>query len=106
MTCAKWIFFAVAAGLAGYDSLAAQTASVASPFKVVRLDPALDAIISIDAKLDILGEHFGLTEGGPVCNLAFGDADNKSLFITACTHLFRVRLKAAGIRPGLQEQIP
>ena len=33
------------------------------PFKVVRLDPALDAIISTDAKIEILGEHFGLTEG-------------------------------------------
>jgi hypothetical protein len=27
--------------------------------------------------------------------LAFGDADNKGLYITACTHLFKVRLKAA-----------
>ena len=33
------------------------------PFKVVRLDPALDAIISTDAKIEILGEHFGLIEG-------------------------------------------
>ncbi len=33
------------------------------PFKVVRLDPALDDIISPDAKLETLGEHFGLTEG-------------------------------------------
>ncbi len=33
------------------------------PFKIVRLDPALDAIVSTDAKLEILGEHFGLTEG-------------------------------------------
>jgi len=33
------------------------------PFKVVKLDPALDAIISTDAKIEILGEHFGLTWG-------------------------------------------
>ena len=33
------------------------------PFQVVKLDPALDAIISPDAKIEILGEHFGLTEG-------------------------------------------
>jgi hypothetical protein len=33
------------------------------PFKIVRLDPALDAIISTDAKIETLGEHFGLTEG-------------------------------------------
>ena len=37
--------------------------TVPRPFKVVRLDPALDAIISADAKIEILGEHFGLTEG-------------------------------------------
>jgi len=33
------------------------------PFKVVKLDPALDAIVATDAKIEILGEHFGLTEG-------------------------------------------
>ena len=32
-------------------------------------------------------------------NVAFGDADGKGLYITACTHLFRVRLKASGLRP-------
>jgi gluconolactonase len=35
-------------------------APVPRPFKVVRLDPALDAIISTAAKIEILGEHFGL----------------------------------------------
>jgi sugar lactone lactonase YvrE len=33
-------------------------------------------------------------------NLAFGDADSKTLYITACTHLFRIRLKVPGVRPG------
>ncbi len=33
-------------------------------------------------------------------NLAFGDRDGKSLFITACDAVYRVRLKAAGILPG------
>ncbi len=33
-------------------------------------------------------------------NLAFGDADSKTLYITACTHLFRIRLRVAGVRPG------
>jgi len=33
-------------------------------------------------------------------NVAFGDADGKGLYITACTHLFRIRLKVAGILPG------
>ena len=33
-------------------------------------------------------------------NVAFGDADGKTLYITSCTHLFRVRLRASGLRPG------
>ena len=33
------------------------------PFKIIKLDPALDEIISPDAKLETLGEHFGLSEG-------------------------------------------
>jgi gluconolactonase len=33
-------------------------------------------------------------------NVAFGDADNRGLYITACTHLFKIRLKAPGIRPA------
>jgi gluconolactonase len=33
-------------------------------------------------------------------NVAFGDADDRGLYITACTHLFRIRMKVAGIRPG------
>jgi hypothetical protein len=37
------------------------------PFRVVRLDPALDDIISTDAKLETLGEHFGLIEGPVWC---------------------------------------
>ncbi|HEY7389629.1 MAG TPA: SMP-30/gluconolactonase/LRE family protein [Bryobacteraceae bacterium] len=35
-----------------------------------------------------------------VTNMAFGDADGKTLYITACTHLFRIRLKVAGMRPA------
>jgi gluconolactonase len=37
-------------------------------------------------------------------NVAFGDADGKTLYITACTHLFRIRLKVAGVRPGPAQQ--
>lgn len=33
-------------------------------------------------------------------NLAFGDADNRGLYITACTHVFKVRMKTPGVRPG------
>jgi len=33
-------------------------------------------------------------------NVAFGDADNRGLYITACTHLLRTQIKVPGIRPG------
>ena len=32
-------------------------------------------------------------------NLAFGDADGKTLYVTARTSLYRVRLHVAGVRP-------
>jgi gluconolactonase len=34
-------------------------------------------------------------------NVAFGDADDRGLYITACTHLFRLRMKTPGVRPGV-----
>jgi gluconolactonase len=33
-------------------------------------------------------------------NLAFGDNDNKTLFVTACMDVYRIQLKVAGVRPG------
>ena len=33
-------------------------------------------------------------------NMAFGDDDDQGLYITACTHLFKVRMKVVGVRPG------
>ncbi len=33
-------------------------------------------------------------------NVAFGDPDGRGLYITACEHLYRVRLEAPGILPG------
>jgi gluconolactonase len=36
-------------------------------------------------------------------NVAFGDADAQGLYITACNLLYRVRLKAPGVRPGGRE---
>ena len=33
-------------------------------------------------------------------NVAFGDADNRGLYITACTHVFRTRIKVPGVRPA------
>jgi gluconolactonase len=35
-------------------------------------------------------------------NVAFGDADGKSLYITACEALYRVRVNIPGVRPGPQ----
>ncbi len=43
--------------------LARAQPSAERPFKIIKLDPALDDIISPDAKLETLGDHFGLTEG-------------------------------------------
>lgn len=33
-------------------------------------------------------------------NVAFGDADRRSLFVTACTHVFRVRVNVPGVLSG------
>jgi gluconolactonase len=33
-------------------------------------------------------------------NLAFGDADFKTLYITAQTSVYRIRVQSAGIAPG------
>jgi gluconolactonase len=33
-------------------------------------------------------------------NVAFGDDDDRGLYITACTHLFKIRTRVAGVRPG------
>jgi len=49
--------------------------------------------------------HLPQPEGEPrarVCatNVAFGDADDRGMYITSCTHLFKIRLKTPGVRPG------
>jgi gluconolactonase len=33
-------------------------------------------------------------------NVAFGDLDGKSLYVTACDHVYRIRLKVAGVMAG------
>lgn len=40
--------------------------------------------------------------GNSASNVAFGDADGKTLYVTARTHLYRIRLKISGPRPGLR----
>jgi gluconolactonase len=32
-------------------------------------------------------------------NVAFGDVDNRSLYITACEHVYRIRLNVPGVHP-------
>jgi hypothetical protein len=53
--------FAVGSVFAGV--LAIAQAPVERPFRNMQLDPALNEIIAPDAKLETLGDHFGLTEG-------------------------------------------
>jgi sugar lactone lactonase YvrE len=33
-------------------------------------------------------------------NVAFGDADGKSLYVTACDDVYRIRMKVEGLMPG------
>ena len=33
-------------------------------------------------------------------NVAFGDLDAKGLYVTACDHVYRIRMKVAGVMPG------
>jgi gluconolactonase len=33
-------------------------------------------------------------------NVAFGDPDGKGLYVTACDHVYRIRMKVAGVMPG------
>lgn len=104
-----------------YDVLADDT--VANPVKF--LDAGIDGI-KVDQKGNVYstvrgneiwitspeGKRLGVLQlpeiaGEPrprivATNLAFGDHDSKTLYITACTHLFRIRMKIAGVRPGPQ----
>ncbi len=46
------------------------------------------------------GKHLGTIEVPErMANLAWGDADGKTLYITASTSVYRIRLKIAGVRP-------
>jgi hypothetical protein len=166
----------IAAPVAGAVPRAQTTGG--TPFRIEKLDPALDDILAPDATLETLGDRFALTEApvwvpdareGPdgghllfsdngrlfvehgsdgmgvdrkgnlyttsggtprriqvtspegkplgrlhlpppdgeprarVCatKVAFGDADDRGLYITSsCTHLFKIRMKTPGVRPG------
>src|SRR5688572_20287254 len=56
LTLAVFIGVTVAAVLSGQEPAGA-------PFRIERLDPALDAIVAPDAQLETLGDRFALTEG-------------------------------------------
>jgi gluconolactonase len=43
--------------------------------------------------------HLPEVPGVSAANVAFGDADSRTLYITARQHLYRIRLKVPGIRP-------
>ena len=62
-----WILAAATCLQPGPADLSAQTAGPGTPsetpFKIVRLDPSLDELVSPDAMPEILGSQFGLTEG-------------------------------------------
>jgi gluconolactonase len=49
--------------------------------------------------------HLPIYGGEPkrqICatNVAFGDVDGKSLYVTACDDVYRIRMKVAGVMPG------
>jgi hypothetical protein len=96
---------------------------------LVRLDPAMDDYDNVippvpprggfdGIKVDTQGNVWGEGPGGiwivspagkalgsilipePPANLAFGEADGKTLFITARRGLYRIRINVAGILPG------
>jgi gluconolactonase len=52
-----------ALGLAVLLAAAVSAQTPGREFRIIRLDPALDAIVSPDAKLETLADNFGLTEG-------------------------------------------
>ncbi|HET9217387.1 MAG TPA: SMP-30/gluconolactonase/LRE family protein [Terriglobia bacterium] len=70
--------FASVVVLASLLVVGAQTPA-GTPFRIEKLDPALDEVIASDAKLETLGEHFALTEG-PVWIPAAGGEPGHLLF--------------------------
>ncbi len=72
------------------------------PYKIVRLDPALDRIVAPDARLEMLGDRFGLAEG-PVWiadpadpHLLFSDVAANLIYRWAPGKGFSVFLERAG----------
>lgn len=104
---AALLMFALA--LAPISGARGQAVLPGTGFRIERLDPALDDLLVPGAALETLGDRLALTERAPdgeprprVCatNVAFGDSDDKGLYITACTHVFRLRMRVPGVRLG------
>jgi gluconolactonase len=69
------------------------------PFKIVKLDPALDSIVSPDAKLEMLGDRFGLAEGPvwmPDGYLLFSDIGANRIYRWAPGQRLSIFLDKAG----------
>jgi hypothetical protein len=76
---------------------------------IVRLDPALDAVVPASAKAELIispqGRHLGtIVTPERVANLAFGDADSRTLYMVGGRSLWRIRVNIAGIRPVTKEK--
>ena len=55
--------------------------------------------------LSAAGKHLGPIMGPELAaNIAWGDSDGKTLYMTARTGLFRLRLAVAGVRPESHQQ--
>jgi len=53
----------LAAALIAQSSWAQPADPAPRPFRIVRADPRIDEVISADARLELIGDRFGLTEG-------------------------------------------
>jgi gluconolactonase len=56
--------------------------------------------------LSAQGRHLGTLRGPELAaNFAWGDADGRTLYLTARTGLYRVRLNVPGVRPGTAHDV-
>ena len=72
------------------------------PFRIVKSDPALDELIAPDAKLELMAEHIGLSEGplwireGPGGYLVFSDVAANVIYKRAADGALSVFLERSG----------
>lgn len=72
----------------------------------IKIDTAGNVYVSAPGGLQILspeGKHIGtIVTPQHVHNMAWGDEDGKTLYLTARTALYRIRLNILGVRPALK----